>query len=70
MGLSKMQTLRAVQEGKRFFFTRFLPSPDKATLNIPSNLAAQVKKKAMRFLRCATLFFHFYTDIPLPRKHL
>jgi E3 ubiquitin-protein ligase UBR2 len=25
-----------------------------------------LKKKSLRFLRCASLFFHFYTDIPLP----
>ena len=32
----------------------------------PHNLAAQVRYKLARFLRCAALFYHFYTDVPLP----
>ncbi len=27
-----------------------------------------VKAKMLRFLRCASLFFHFYTDVPLPKS--
>jgi len=26
----------------------------------------QVKEKMIHFLRCAALFFHVYTDVPLP----
>lgn len=35
---------------------------------IPHNLASQIKKKLMHFMRCASLFYHYYTDVPLPRK--
>ena len=32
----------------------------------PGDLGAQVRRKLGRFLRCAALFYHFYTDVPLP----
>ena len=35
---------------------------DKST----NNLSVILKTKLLRFLRCSALFFHFYTDIPLP----
>eukprot|EP00095_Tigriopus_kingsejongensis_P008844 maker-scaffold15_size728074-snap-gene-2.18 protein:Tk08844 transcript:maker-scaffold15_size728074-snap-gene-2.18-mRNA-1 annotation:"ubiquitin-protein ligase e3 component n-recognin-" len=35
---------------------------------LPQNLASQVKKKMMHFMRCASLFYHYYTDVPLPKK--
>ena len=32
----------------------------------PSSSVFQVKIKMLHFLRCAALFFHVYTDVPLP----
>ena len=34
--------------------------------DVPPNLGAQFRRKLSRFLRCAALFHHFYTDVPLP----
>lgn len=39
--------------------------PDEAP---PPKLASQIKAKSMRFLRCAAVFFHYYTDVPLPSQ--
>ncbi len=32
----------------------------------PADLGAQCRYKVSRFLRCAALFYHFCTDVPLP----
>lgn len=40
----------------------------QSSFKLPTNLAAQIKHKMKMFLRMACLFFHFYTDVPLPRQ--
>ena len=40
----------------------------RSPTDIPENFGQQVKYKVQRFLRCSALFFHFYSDIPLPKN--
>ena len=57
-----------VDEKEVLRFTKWISNYVGNSDKLPKeSVARTVKAKMLRFLRCAALFFHYYTDVPLPR---